>query len=88
MRQHLSNLTDTDHSTVFHFPSRYFAELEICHLGTDSMSTGNKEKDEGKKFEVFTFRGEGVRGRSAGGCGNTGGFGELGLKRVEKREGK
>ena len=56
--------------------SRYFAELEICHLSTDSMSTGNKEKDADKKFEVFMFRGEWVKGRSAGGCGNTGGFGE------------
>ena len=47
---------------------RYFGELEICHLGPESVESA----DNRKKFEVFHFYGEWRAGVSSGGCGNEG----------------
>ena len=47
---------------------KYFGELEMCHLGPDSLDAG----DNRKKFEVFHFNGSWLSGSTAGGCGNAG----------------
>ena len=55
---------------------KYFGELEMCHLGPDSLDAG----DNRKKFEVFHFNGNWLAGSTAGGCGNAGN----GTKKIKK----
>lgn len=52
---------------LFFLSYRYFGEVELCHLNPDSVDGGGQ-----KKFEVFHFNGQWMRGRTSGGCGNEG----------------